>query len=120
MHGWAKSQWFPRNRNYLPFSAIRSPLPGGAGAEALRQWLARQRGQVPDGSATRKAIECSLGRSAALIRYIDDCMSLIQSAKLNGHDPYRCLRDILERLPTQPASRLDELLPHKWNYREHL
>jgi hypothetical protein len=41
-------------------------------------------------------------------------MSLIQSAKLNGHDPYRYLKDILERLPTQPASRLAELLPHRW------
>jgi hypothetical protein len=41
-------------------------------------------------------------------------MSLIQSAKLNGHDPYRYLKDVLERLPTQSASRLDELLPHGW------
>jgi transposase len=41
-------------------------------------------------------------------------MSLIQSAKLNGHDPYRYLKDVLERLPTQPASRIDELLPHCW------
>jgi transposase len=41
-------------------------------------------------------------------------MSLIQSAKLNGHDPYRYLKDVLERLPTQPASRLEELLPHDW------
>jgi transposase len=41
-------------------------------------------------------------------------MSLIQSAKLNGHDPYRYLKDILERLPTHPASRIDELLPHRW------
>ena len=41
-------------------------------------------------------------------------MSLIQSAKLNGHDPYRYLKDVLERLPTQPASRLEELLPHRW------
>lgn len=41
-------------------------------------------------------------------------MSLIQSAKLNGHDPYRYLKDVLERLPTQPASRLAELLPHSW------
>ncbi len=38
-------------------------------------------------------------------------MSLIQSAKLNGHDPYRYLKDVLERLPTHPASRLEELLP---------
>jgi transposase len=41
-------------------------------------------------------------------------MSLIQSAKLNGHDPYRYLKDVLERLPTQPASRIGELLPHSW------
>jgi hypothetical protein len=33
-------------------------------------------------------------------------MSLIQSAKLNGHDPYLYLRDVLERLPTQRASRI--------------
>ena len=41
-------------------------------------------------------------------------MSLIQSAKLNGHDPYRYLKDVLERFPIQPASRLEELLPHRW------
>ena len=48
------------------------------------------------------------GQRAAVI------MSLIQSAKLNGHDPYRYLKDVLERLPTHPASRIDELLPHLW------
>ena len=121
-------------------------------AEALRQWLTRQRGQVPDGSATAKAADYSLNRWAALIRYLDDgdlpidnnhlenrirpvalgrsnwlfcgslragqraaaVMSLIQSAKLNGHDPYVYLKDVLERLPTQPASRVEELLPHAW------
>lgn len=41
-------------------------------------------------------------------------MSLIQSARLNGHDPYRYLKDILERLPTHPASGIDELLPYNW------
>jgi hypothetical protein len=41
-------------------------------------------------------------------------MSLIQSARLNGHDPYAYLRDVLERLPTQPNSRIEELLPHRW------
>ena len=48
------------------------------------------------------------GRRAAVI------MSLIQSAKLNGHDPYSYLKDVLERLPTHPASRIDEFLPHRW------
>jgi hypothetical protein len=41
-------------------------------------------------------------------------MSLIHSAKLNGLDPYVYIRDVLERLPTQPASRIEELLPHRW------
>jgi transposase len=41
-------------------------------------------------------------------------MSLVHSARLNGHDPYAYLKDVLERLPTQPASRVEELLPHRW------
>jgi transposase len=41
-------------------------------------------------------------------------MSLIQSAKLNGHDPFAYLKDVLTRLPTQRASIIDELLPHRW------
>jgi transposase len=41
-------------------------------------------------------------------------MSLVHSARLNGHDPYAYLSDVLERLPTQPASRVQELLPHRW------
>ena len=46
------------------------------------------------------------GKRAAAI------MSLIQSAKLNGHDPFLYLKDILSRLPTQPNSQISELLPH--------
>jgi transposase len=41
-------------------------------------------------------------------------MSLVHSARLNGHDPYAYLKDILERLPTHPAKRIDDLLPHRW------
>jgi transposase len=41
-------------------------------------------------------------------------MSLLHSARLNGHEPHAYLRDVLERLPTQPASRAGELLPHRW------
>lgn len=41
-------------------------------------------------------------------------MSLIHSARINGHDPYAYLRDVLERLPTQRASQIDALLPHRW------
>ena len=121
-------------------------------ADAMRQWLSQQRQKVPDGSATARAIDYSLNRWIALMRYIDDgelpidnnwvenrirpiaigrqnwlfagslragkraaaVMSLIQSAKLNGLEPYAYIRDVLERLPTQPASRIQDLLPHRW------
>ena len=41
-------------------------------------------------------------------------MSLVQSARLNGLDPYAYLADVLSRLPTHPDSQIDELLPHVW------
>ena len=48
------------------------------------------------------------GKRAAAI------MSLLHSARINGHDPYAYFKDVLERLPPHPASRIDELLPHRW------
>ena len=121
-------------------------------ADKLHEWLVLHRQRATDGTAIAKAIDYSLGRWPALIRFLDDgalpidnnwienrirpialgrsnwlfagslragkraaaIMSLIQSARLNGHDPYRYLRDVLDRLPTQPASRIGELLPHSW------
>lgn len=41
-------------------------------------------------------------------------MSLIQYARVNGHDSYAYLTDFLTRLPTQLASEIDQLLPHNW------
>jgi len=48
------------------------------------------------------------GQRAAVV------MSLVQSAKLNGHDPWAYLKDVFTRLPTHLNSRIDELLPHLW------
>jgi transposase len=48
------------------------------------------------------------GERAAVI------MSLIATAKANGHDPYAYLKDVLTRLPTHPDRRIGELLPHRW------
>jgi len=122
-------------------------------ADDLHTWLLAHRQKVPDGTATAKAMDYSLKRWRALMRYLDDgavpidnnqvenqmrpwalgrknwlfagslrsgrraaaVMSLIQSARLNGHDPYAYLRDVLARLPTQRASAIDELLPHNWS-----
>ena len=41
-------------------------------------------------------------------------MSLIQSSKLNGYDPYAYLKEVLTRLPTHKAVDIAELLPHRW------
>lgn len=48
------------------------------------------------------------GQRAAIV------MSLVQSAKINGHDPHAYLNDVFTRLPTHLNSRIDELLPHNW------
>ena len=40
--------------------------------------------------------------------------SLIQSAKLNGHDPYAYFKDVLTRLLTHKQRDIDQLLPHRW------
>jgi len=45
------------------------------------------------------------GQRAAVIQ------TLLGTAKLNGLDPAAWLRDTLEKLPTWPNSRIDELLP---------
>jgi len=37
--------------------------------------------------------------------------TLRADARSTTHDPYAYLRDVMERLPTQPASRIEELLP---------
>ena len=120
--------------------------------DTLHRWMLLQRQQATDGTALAKALDYSLKRWDALVRFADDgnlpidnnhlenrirpialgranwlfagslrggqraaaVMSLIQSAKLNGHDPHAYLKDVLARLPTQPASRIDDLLPHRW------
>ena len=38
----------------------------------------------------------------------------IESAKLNGHDPWAYFKDVLERLPTLKNADLHLLLPHNW------
>lgn len=37
--------------------------------------------------------------------------SLLGTARLNGLDPLAWLKDTLEKLPTCPISKIDELLP---------
>ncbi|MER2475099.1 transposase, partial [Photorhabdus laumondii] len=45
------------------------------------------------------------GQRAAMI------MSLLETARANGHEPWVWLRDVLSRLPVWPNNRLNELFP---------
>ena len=104
---------------------------GSATAKALdyslKRWVALTRylddGAVPiDNNPVENQIRpWALGRSNWLFagslrsgKRAAAIMSLIQSARMNGHDPYVYLKDVLTRLPTQRASEITELLPYKW------
>lgn len=108
----------------------RVPL-GSATARAidysLKRWHALTRyledGQVPiDNNWVENQIRpIALGRKNWLFagslragQRAAAIMSLVQSAKLNGHDPFVYLKDVLTRLPTHKASCIEELLPHCW------
>ncbi len=119
--------------------------------DALRLWLIQTRLTVADGGGTAKALDYSIKRWPALMRYADSgvlpidnnpventirpiaigkknwlfagseragkraaaIQSLLGTAKLNGLDPHAWLNDTLDKLPTWPNSRIDELLPLK-------
>ena len=40
--------------------------------------------------------------------------SLVVSCKLNEIDPFGYFRDVLARVSTHPADKIDELLPVEW------
>ena len=117
--------------------------------DELYAWLRATRINAADGSGLARALDYSLKRWPALVRYansgdlpIDNnpienairpiaigrrnwlfagseragkraaaIQSLLGTAKLNGIEPGAWLKDVLEKLPTWPNSRIDELLP---------
>jgi transposase len=119
----ALHQWMRQQRQKIP--------DGSATARAidysLNRWVALTRflddGDLPiDNNWVENRIRpIALGRQNWLFagsrragQRAAAVMSLIHSAKLNGLDPYAYMRDVLERLPMQPASRITDLLPHHW------
>ncbi|MFC6632369.1 IS66 family transposase [Microbulbifer taiwanensis] len=105
----------------------RQKVPNGSATDkaidySLKRWQALTRycddGAVPiDNNHVENQIRpWALGRSSWLFagsmrsgQRAAAIMSLIQSARLNGHDPYAYLKDIMQR-----ASAIGELLPHNW------
>jgi transposase len=119
----ALHQWLEQQRKLVP--------EGSATAKAidysLKRWKALTRfiedGDLPaDNNWVENQIRpIAIGRSNWLFagslragQRAAAVMSLLQSARLNGLDPYSYIKDVLTRLPTQPAGRIEELLPHRW------
>lgn len=110
----------------------RQRVPDGSGTAraldySLKRWVALTRylddGQLPmdNNHAEQRIRPVAVGRANWLFagslragKRAAAVMSLLQSARMNGHDPYAYLKDVLTRLPTHPNSRIDELLPHHW------
>ena len=63
--------------------------------------------RVPDSGHYEVASDRGGQRAAAMY-------SLIITAKMNDVDPQAWLADVLSRIATHPAHRLDELLPWHW------
>jgi transposase len=115
--------WLRMERQRVPDgSAI-----AGAIDYSLNHWAALtlnlQDGNVPvDNNHIENLLRCwAMGRKAWLFAGSELAgqraavvMSLAQSAKLNGHDPWVYFKDVLTRLPTHMNSRIEELLPHRW------
>lgn len=119
----AMHQWMRQQRQKIP--------DGSATARtidySLKRWIALTR-FLEDGSLSidnnwvkNRIRPIALGRQNWLFagslragKRAAAVMSLIHSAKLNDLQPHAHLRDVLQWLPTQPASRIAELLPYRW------
>lgn len=117
--------------------------------DTMHLWLLKTRKTSAEGSALSRAIDYSVKRWPAILRYADSghlpidnnpienairpiairkknwlfagsehaekraaaIQTLLATAKANGIEPFAWLKDTLEKLPTWPNSRIDELLP---------
>lgn len=117
-------------RKYLDWQVMnvlpKSPL-GQAVSYTLSNWEALNR-YVDDGdldidnnAAERALRTVAIGRKNWLFAGSDNggvraavIYSLISTCKRHGINPFEYLRDVLERVSTHPARRIEELLPHRW------
>jgi transposase len=95
---YALSNW-PALTRYLDDGRV--PIDNNAAENAVRPLAIGRKNWLFVGSL-------QAGERAAVV------LSLIESAKLNGHDPWAYLKDVFERLPTLKHRDLAQLLPHNW------
>jgi transposase len=117
-------------RTWLHAEQGRHPPRGAMGEAigyALGQWrplmLFLTDPHLPiDNNASERALRvAALGRKNFLFVGTDEAgenlaglYSLISTCEVNGVNPVSYLADVLLRVQTHPAARIDELLPHNW------
>jgi len=117
-HQWLEDQ----RREVLP----KSPMAEALGY-ALNNWTALVRYTeagflaIDNNAAEREMKRVAVGRKNWLFvgsprggRTTAILFSLTSTCQRLGIEPWRYLRDVLERLPSKPPERLGELLPDEW------
>jgi transposase len=114
--------WMSERLDVLP----RSPLGEAIGYvenqwEALKRFLEDGRIEIDNNAAERALRPIAVGRKNWLFagserggRAAATFFTLLESARRNGVNPFVYLRDVLERLPSHPINRIDDLLPDRW------
>jgi len=115
--------WMAKEQSqHLPKSplgeAIRYAI---AQRPALTRFLEDVRLELDNNASERALRGVALGRKNYLFVGHDEAganlaglMSLLATCEANGINPEQYLADVLLRVRTHPASKLDELLPHLW------
>jgi transposase len=101
---------------------------GSAISYALNQWdrllCFLDNANIPvDNNASESALRVvALGRKNFLFvgdvesgAHLATLYSLVSTCEAREIDPVEYLKDVIMRIDTHPASRIDELLPHKWS-----
>jgi transposase len=119
LHAWLTQQYAKLSRNHDLAKTIAYMLRRWA---AFTRFLGDGRICITNNAAERALRGIALGRKSWLFCGSDRggqraavMYSLIGTAKLNDIDPQAWLADVLARIASHPAKRLDELLP--WNWR---
>jgi transposase len=122
-----------RFKSWLDVERTRHPPKGPMGdaiGYALNQWdaltLFLTDPHLPiDNNASERALRvAALGRKNFLFVGHDEAgenlaglYSLVATCEANDVNPVAYLADVLLRVQTHPAARIDELLPHNWSPR---
>lgn len=88
--------------------------------DALALFLADPHLPIDNNASERALRAAALGRNFLFVgsdeagENLAGLYSLIAACEVNGVNPVAHLADVLLRVHTHPASRIDELLPHRW------